>query len=353
MVAACSTTRRTIMSEQPQLPLPFQLSRLATSYWAPQAIHAAALLGVADTLAGGPKRSDAIAREVGADPDALHRLMRALVAIGLCTPDDDAFALTPLGDCLRADSRDSVRDWVLIVGGGMSWSAWGRLVDCVRTGRSVPDLDGRDPWADMGADAEATAVFNRSMVQLTRHLAPAIAASYDFGAFRTIVDVGGGYGALLPAILKGNPALRGAVFDLPRCAEGFRALATKVGLQDRYDFVAGDFLTDPLPAADAYLIKSVIHDWDDERSVAILRNIAAAMRPDSVLLVVEPILPDRPGTSPLDGMFAHADLNMLVVVGGRERTEREFRALIERAGLRPTRVVPTPVAFSLIEGRKG
>jgi hypothetical protein len=343
------------MSDQPPIPipLPFQMSRLATSYWVPQSIHAAAALGVADALAAGPKPSAAVARAVGVDPDALHRLLRALVALELCAVGDDgAFALTPLGECLRSDSRDSVRDWVLLVGGDRCWSSWGRLAECVRTGRSVPELDGRDTWVDPTEDPEASAVFNRSMVQLTRHLAPAVAVSYDFSRFRTIVDVGGGYGALLPPVLKANPNLRGMVFDLPRCADGAKALATKLGLADRYTFVPGDFFTDRLPAADAYLIKSVIHDWDDERSVAILRNVAAAMGPESVLLVVEPIMPDRPGTSPIDGMFAHTDLNMLVVTGGRERTEAEFRTLVERAGLRPGRVVPTPATFSLIEGRK-
>jgi hypothetical protein len=341
------------MSDQPPIPLPFQMSRLATSYWVPQAIHAAAALGVADVLAGGAKQSAAIARDVDANPDALHRLMRALVAIGICTVSDDgAFALTPLGTCLRSDTADSVRDWVLLIGGERVWASWGRLVECIRTGRSVPELEGRDSWVDMAEDAEASAVFNRSMVQLTRHLAGAVAISYDFSRLRTIVDVGGGYGALLPPILKANPGLRGMVFDLPRCADGAKALATKLGLADRYTFVGGDFFTDRLPAADAYLIKSVIHDWDDERSVAILRNIAAAMGPESVLLVVEPIVPERPGASPLDGMLAHTDLNMLVVTGGRERTEADFRKLVERAGLRPTGVVQTPAAFSLIEGRK-
>jgi hypothetical protein len=341
------------MSARPPIPLPFQVSRLATSYWVPQAIHAAAALGVADALAGGPRRSADIARAVGADPDALARLLRALVVLGLCTVGDDgAFALTPLGECLRSDTRDSVRAWVLLIGGERCWASWGRLAECVRAGRSVPALEGRDTWVERDDDPAASALFNQAMVQLTRHLAGAIAASYDFGGFRTIVDVGGGWGALLPPILKANPGLRGVVFDLPRCEDGARALAAKTGVADRCTFVGGDLFQDRLPAADAYLVKSVIHDWDDERSVAILRNIAVAMHRESVLLVIEPIVPDRPGTSPLDSMLAFSDLNMLVVTGGRERTEAEFRTLIERAGLRPTRVVATPASMSLIEGRK-
>jgi len=337
----------------PPLPYPFQLSRLATSYWVPQAIHAAAALGVADVLAAGPLTSAEIARALGADAPALGRLMRALVTLEICAlGEDDRFALTPLGECLRSDSRDSVRAWVLLVGGAGCWTSWGRLAECVRTGRSVPALDGRDGWVETASDPAAAATFDQSMVQLTRHLAAAIAVSYDFAAFRTIVDVGGGWGALLPPILKANPALRGTVFDLPRCRDGARALAEKTGLADRYDFVAGDVFVDPLPRADAYVIKSVIHDWDDERSVAILRAVARAMSAEARLLVIEPLLPERPGTSPFDAMMAHTDLNMLVVTGGRERTEADFRALVERAGLHVTRVVPTPAAFSIIEGRK-
>jgi len=166
------------MSEQPTIPLPFQVSRLATSYWVPQAIHAAAALGVADALAAGPQRSADVARAVGADPAALERLLRALVVIELCTATDDgAFALTPLGDCLRSDSRDSVRSWVLLIGGERCWSAWGRLAECVRTGRSVPALEGRDSWVDAKEDAASSATFNQSMVQLTRHMAGAVACA--------------------------------------------------------------------------------------------------------------------------------------------------------------------------------
>ena len=342
----------TDQSQQSGIPLPFQLSRMVTSYWVPQSIHAAAELGIADALAGGPRNSAEIARAVDAHPDALRRLMRALVALDLCRmTDDGAFALTPLGECLRSDSRDSVRAWVLLVVGTQCWTSWGRLVECVRTGRSVPALDDRDTWVEPNDDPAASAVFNQSMVQLTRHLAPAIAVSYDFGALRRIVDVGGGYGALLPPILKANPGLRGMVFDLPRCRDGARALAQKTGLADRYEFVAGDFFTDPLPNADAYIIKSVIHDWDDERSVAILERIRAAMSKDAVLLIVEPIVPERPGSSPFDGLLASTDLNMLVVTGGRERTEADFRALVERAGLRVTRVTQMPAMMSIIEGR--
>ena len=341
------------MTEPMPLPPPFQLSRMITSYWVPQSIYAAAALGIADALAGGPMQSRDVAREVDADPDALHRLMRALVALELCTvTDDGAFELTTLGACLRRDSKDSVRAWALLLGSEQHWHAWGRLVECIKTGRSVPALDGRDTWVEPSGDPAASDEFNQSMVQLTRHIAGAVAVSYDFSAFGTIADVGGGFGALLPPILKANPGVRGVVFDLPRCRDGARALAEKTRIADRCTFVGGDFFTDALPPADAYLVKSVIHDWDDERSLTLLRNIRKAMTPEARLLVVEPIVPARPGATPFDAMLAHTDLNMLVVTGGRERTETDFRTLIERAGLVVTRIVPTPATMSIIEARR-
>jgi len=168
------------MSQQtvPAIPLPFQLSRLVTSYWVPQSIHAAAALGVADVLADGPKPSDDMARAVGAHPGAMRRLLRALVVLELCTQaDDGAFALTPLGACLRSDTRDSIRSWVLLVGGEAVWRSWGRLLACVRTGDSVPTQDGTGPFDQMAAQPETAAVFNRSMVELTRIVPTAAAMS--------------------------------------------------------------------------------------------------------------------------------------------------------------------------------
>jgi hypothetical protein len=334
----------------PDLPAPFRLSRMIMSHWVPQAIYSAAALGVADVLARGPRASADVAAAVGANPGTLHRLLRALVVLELCSQTEDgAFELTPLGACLRSDTRDSVRSWVLVMGGESVWRSWGRLVDCVRTGDSVPAQDGAGAFDSIVANPEAAAVFNTSMVQLTRHIAPAIAASYDFSTLRTLVDVGGGYGALLPPILKANPELRGIVFDLPHCREGAMRVFEKTGVADRCDFVAGNFFEDALPRADAYLVKSVIHDWDDERSVALLRNIRAAMARQARLLVAEPIVPERAGSSPFEAMLAASDLNMMVVTGGRERTEAEFRSVVEAAGLRVARIIPTPAAFSLIE----
>lgn len=338
----------------PPSSLSFQLSRLATSYWVPQAIYSAAVLGIADQLAGRSQTSAELGNALDVHPQSLHRLLRALVTLELCTlADDDRFALTALGECLRSDTRDSVRAWVLMVGGEGCWTSWGRLAECVRTGRSVPALEGRDSWVRTTDDPAGSATFNESMAQLTRQVATAVAVAYDFAGLGTIADMGGGYGALLPPILKAHPGLRGVVFDLPQCRDGARDLAAKAGMTERLEFAGGSFFTDPLPRADAYLVKSVLHDWDDERGVAILRAISTAMGPSGRVLIVEPLLPDRPGTSPFDAVMAHTDLNMLAVTGGRERPVTDFRALVERAGLRVEAVHATSEGFSIIDARKG
>src|SRR5262249_10733719 len=313
-------------------------------------IYTTAALGLADAMADGPRTSADLAAAVGAHPDSLHRLMRALVALELCAMGDDGrFELTPLGACLRSGTRDSVRSWALLMGDRV-WLSWARLVDCVRTGDAVPSLEGKaTPFDDMSANSEAYAIFSEAMVELTRHMAGAVAASYDFSGIRTIVDVGGGYGALLPPILAANPEMRGIVVDLPGCREGAQRLFAKAHIAERCEFVAQDMFEAVPAGADAYIIKSVIHDWDDERSVVILRNCRAAMRASARLLVVEVVVPDRPGTSPLDQMIAGGDLNMMVVTGGKERTESQYRALLEAAGLTVARIVPTPAAMSVIE----
>ena len=334
------------------LPAPFRLSRMITSLWVPRTIYTAAALGLADAMAAGPRTSADLAAAVGAHPESLHRLMRALVALELCTMGDDGrFELTPLGACLRSGTPDSVRSWALLMGGGV-WLSWARLIDCVRTGNAVPTLDGSaTPFDDMTANSDAYAIFSEAMVQLTRHMAGAVAASYDFSGIRTIVDVGGGYGALLPPILAANPEMRGIVVDMPGCREGAQRLFEQTHIAARCEFVAQDMFEAVPGGADAYIIKSVIHDWDDERSVAILRTCRSAMRASARLLIVEVVVPDRPGTSPLDQMIASTDLNMMVVTGGKERTESQYRALLDAAGFTLARIVPTPAAMSVIEAR--
>jgi orsellinic acid C2-O-methyltransferase len=318
---------------------------LMASRWVGYALNAAATLNVADALAGGPRPAASVAETVGADPVTLARLLRALVTIGLLRQrEDGAYELTPVGALLRTDAPDRFRDQILLNGSERALKSWIHFVDCVRTGATaakiVEGVD--DPFAWFAERPEEQARFDAAMAEGTRGMAEAIGRAYDFTGIASIVDVGGGYGTLLPPILHAYPAMTGTVFDRPHCADGAAANAEKEGLADRYGFVSGDFFTDALPAgADAYLLKSVIHDWDDERSVAVLRRCREAMREDSRLLMVEVVLPDRLADEPAHRRMVWADLNMLVATGGRERTESEYNTLFDAAGLRVSRILPT------------
>ena len=220
------------------------------------------------------------------------------MVLDLCTePEDGVFQLTPMGRYLRSDVPDSVRNWALLWGRGPIWQGWGKLAEAVRTGRTAPMLlSGKGTFEWMAEDEEGTAIFNRSMLELTRRLSGSVAAAYDFAGIRRIVDVGGGYGALLPAILEKHPDMGGVVYDLPYCRDGALRFLEEVGIDGRCTFVAGSFFEGVPAGEDAYIIKSVLHDWDDERCLQILRHCRAAMGPDSRLLVVEVMAPARLGT---------------------------------------------------------
>lgn len=234
----------------------------------------------------------------------------------------------------------------------MMWAPWGRLSDCVRTGEMAPKLLSGvdDPFALMEQNPEDAAHFNRSMLELTRGVAALLPHAVDFTGVGTVVDVGGGFGALLPPLLHTHPELRGVVYDLPRCADGARKLLAGEGLAERCTFEPGDFFESVPAGADVYLIKSVIHDWDDAHSRQILERCREAMHERARLLVLEWIVPERVGAA--DAGIVGTDLNMLVMVGGLERTESEYRALLASAGLRVDRVIPTP-AMHVIEAVAG
>jgi hypothetical protein len=326
---------------------------MVTSLWVPQTIYAAAELGVADVLGDAALRSEDVAKAIGADAGAVYRLLRALVALGLATQDGaGAFALTAVGACLRADSPTSLRSWALLMGGPRCWEGWGRLADCVRSGETAPRLlHGMGTFELMKANPREFALFDTAMVELTRRVSGALAAAYDFSGMRRVVDVGGGLGALLPEVLRANPTLHGVVFDQPHCREGARRHFDAAGLGDRYEFVGGDFFESVPPGADAYLVKSVIHDWDDARCLEILARCRAAMTPEARLLVLEVPFPERVSSEVQHGMNVFSDLNMLVMAGGRERTEAEYRDLLETGGFRVSRIVPTASAYCVIEAR--
>lgn len=343
-------------SEMPPNADDFELTErfqsILTGSWKTQALCAAAELRLADFLADGPRTSAQLAFSTGADPDALHRLLRALSTIEICAEREDGrFELRPLGTKLREESPDSLRAWT-IWWGRYLWPVWGNLLHSVKTGKSARKLlFGTDGFAHLDKDPEAASLFYRVTVELTRETAELVTQAYDFSAQRQIVDIGGGYGELLAHVLRKNPHASGVLFDLPRAVEGARINfeTNYPDLMERCTFVTGDFFEAVPPGADTYLLKSVIHDWDAERSARILTCCRRAMQQDSRLLVIEPILSRQSETSPRQETLSRHDLTMLVALGAQERTESEFSDILAAADLRISRIVTAGPIFSVIE----
>ncbi len=325
-----------------------QLQRMVTGFRLSAALAVAADLGLSDELAAGPRSVGDLAAAVSADEDTLHRLMRALAAAGVYDEQDDRrFALTPLGEGLRTDAPASLRPLARTLTDPALWSAWSHLGHSVRTGDNAFEaLHGVDVWTHRQREPEQNAIFNDNMAALSSVVADAVVSAYDFAWVTSVVDVGGGHGVLLEAVLARNEHLTGTVFDLPQAvAEEPTADATE-DVASRWGAVGGSFF-DTVPAGDCYLLKSVLHDWPDDRCVEILRTCARSLRPGGVVLVVEVLL-GRPGH---EEAAAFSDLNMLVLPGGRERTEDEYAALFDAAGLRLGRVIHTDSRMSILEAR--
>jgi len=323
---------------------------LINANWTTQAIHAACALNLPDLLAAGPRTLAALAQATGCHAPSLNRLMRALVTLDLCIERSDAaFELSPLGSLLRDDATPSLRAWALLVG-GVHWERWGELQQSVKTGTSHRlRHGGRDGFDHLQADPSAAALFNRAMIELTRRVATDVVRRIDLHRSRLIVDVGGGSGELLATVLAAHPAAHGVLFDLPHAINVADTVLERAGVADRCERVAGSFF-DTVPAGgDTYLLKSVMHNWDDERCAQLLRCCRHAMAPQARLLVIERIVPERLGTSAHDRAVVRSDLNMLVALSGQERTAAQFGALLGAAGLALKGITPTPGEFHVLE----
>jgi hypothetical protein len=310
-----------------------------------KAIHVAARLGVAELLAGGPKTAAELAEATKTDAVSLGRLLRALSSLGIFTEDTSGrYQQTPLSDTLRKEHPHSIRKWAMMLGARFVWEPCDELHESIRTGRPAFELVYRAPFFKYLAEhPEDAAVFNAAMSSLPAYI-EAFVASYDFSSFERIVDVGGGHGAKLLAILSANPRLHGVLFDLPSVVEGALALRSG-GVDNRCEIVGGDFFEGVPPGADGYLLSGIVHDWDDEAALKILRNCRRAIRPDGRLLLVETIL--SPSSDPSRALM---DVLMMILTGGRERTEEEFRSLLREGGFSLAQVIPTPGA-SILESR--
>jgi hypothetical protein len=334
------------------LPPQAVLYQLATGHYVTRALDLVARLGIADLLKDGPRTAEELAAPTATHATSLRRVLRLLATAGVFSEQENgAFALTALGECLRDDVPGSARALVRLFTGARIQNAWADLEYCVRTGGPAFRKRGVvDHFAEMAGDPEATAVFDAAMADFTKLAAIAVAANYDFSRLRTLVDVGGGNGALLIGILRAHPHLHGVVFDQEHAVSRAREQIAARGLVDRCQAVGGDFFAEVPPGGDAYLLKHVIHDWDDERATTILRNCRRAMAATGTLLIVEGIYPPHVDQSLASRGAAANDVNMLVNTGGRQRSEQEFQSLFDATGFTLTRIVPTPINISVVEG---
>ncbi len=332
-----------------QLPPQAQISRMLTGYWISQALYVAAKLGLADLLKDGPRTADALASATRTQPRALYRLLRSLASQGVFVEDNQCrFSLTPLAECLRSDVPGSQRS-LAIMNGEEHYHAFGQLLWSVQTGQTAFDkLHGMPVFDFLQRHPEQAKIFDEAMVGVHGRETAAMLEAYDFSGVRVLADVGGGNGSLLATALKRHPQMRGILFDLPGVIERARANLQAAGIADRCQAIAGSFFESVPPGADAYLMRHIIHDWDDARATTILRNVHRAMGAGGKLLVIESVIP--PGNSPSFGKLL--DLAMLVIPGGEERTEEEYRKLFQAAGFRLNRIVPTPTEVAVIEGTK-
>ena len=325
------------------------LLALINGCWTTQAVVAGAELGLARLLADAPRDGAALAEAMGCHAPSLLRLLRAWVSLGLCTlRRDGCFELTPLGRWLDPTEPDSLDAWARLR--ALRWNEWGEFTQSVRSGKSFQQRHaGSNDFARLEGSPQA-ALFHRAMVMLTRRVAQGVAAAVEFTGHETLVDIGGGSGELLATLVAVRPGLRGVVLDLAHARDGAVAHLSGRGLADRCAFEAGSFF-EPWPLGDVYLLKSVLHNWDDERAAAILARGREAMAAGARMLIVERVLPQHWGDSADDRAAAASDLNMLVALSGRERTEAQFRALLDAAGLRVDRVTPVGSEFHAVEAR--
>jgi hypothetical protein len=315
-------------------------------------VHAAAELKIADCLANEPRDSESLARDTGTHTPSLQRLLRALAAIGILHETNDRrYTLTPLGGTLRTGVAGSMWAWALLVFSDDLGRAWDALPHAVRTGENAfHHIFGVDYWTRLATRPEAARLFDEAMQSLTQGVSGLLITHYPFNNYNWIVDVAGGNGSLLLPVLQRHPTMRVTVFDLPHVADAARARIAAAGLTNRCEAIGGDMFVALPRGADAYVLKGVIHDWDDKEALAILRNCRASMSDTSKLLLIDRILPEQidPEDPSARGNFIQ-DIQMWLNVNGRERTEQEFRDLLAQASLRLSQIVPVPGPLKVME----
>jgi ubiquinone/menaquinone biosynthesis C-methylase UbiE len=328
-----------------------KLLDLVQSHRVTAVIYVAARLEIAELLSGGPKSIEQLARATRADAPALARLLTALSTIGICAPvGNDQYGLTETGAPLDGGANPSFKAWAIFEGEMLSKS-WAGMLETIMTGKSAAELLGLNSSFDlMARSPDNVRIFNAAMADMTRLVTADLLSACDFTHTAHLLDVGGGSGELMGAVAKRYGHMRGTVFDLPRCQEVAVAHLRKLGVGDRVDFIAGDFFESIPAAADSIVLKSVIHDWNDARSCTILQNCRRAIRAEGRLLLVERLMPATVGLDAEHQSHALSDLNMLRGPGGMERTEAQYRELLDRSGFRITSIAPAG-RFNVIEAR--
>lgn len=344
-------------SSQAQLPqtplnaLPPQIVvlQMIMGYWVSQSIFAAAKLGIADQLREQPKHYTDLAASTEAHAPSLFRLLRALASVGLLLETESGvFQLTPLGEILRSDVPGSLKDVSIMMGEPEHYNSWGNILHSLKTGKSgFEGLFGKNVFEHYAENPEPAAVFDRAMTGFSSVENAAIATEFDFSGINTLVDVAGGHGSTLLAILQANSHMKGVLFDQSDVIERAKLLISEDASVNHCQLVTGSFFESVPAGGDAYILKHILHDWDDERAIAILKRCREAMVDQGRVLVVEQVIP--PGNDPFIGKLL--DMNMLVMCpGGKERTQAEYQQLFEAAGFRLNRIVPTSAIASIVEG---
>ncbi|MGE3804113.1 MAG: methyltransferase [Gemmataceae bacterium] len=327
-----------------------QIIDMINANWLSQAVYVAAKLRIADHLQAGPRSVDELARLSQAHAPALYRLLRMLASKGVFFEESgQSFRTTPLADCLRSDVPGS-QYGLALMNGEEQYRAWGELLHSVKTGQTgFEKVFGKPIFDYLAENPEAAATFDQAMVGVHGAETVAMLEAYDFSHVRTFCDIGGGNGSVLCALLQHHPGLKGMLYDLPNVIERAKGNLQRAGIAERCQCVAGSFFESVPAGADAYFLRHILHDWYDDRCLTILKNIHAVLPAAGKVLVCEYVIP--PGNDPSPGKLL--DLTMLVVPGGKERTEAEYRELFASAGLRLERVVNTPVGVSILEAVRG